>query len=143
METIKVCMNVHVHTKSNTYIAYRGEANYIALLLSDLPESLREEVLLSDLQETIENVPWFANTDPRFLKKLASNMIVYQHSPGDFIMYHGDIHSEMYCVKKGIVEVLSEDLSHVVAKIGPGGYFGEVCESQNIGGNNYNGCIEF
>ena len=96
------------------------------MLLSDLPESLREEVLLSDLQETIENIPWFAKTDPRFLKKLASNMIVYQYSPGDFIMYHGDIYNEMYCVRKGMVEVLSEDLSHVVAKIGPGGYFGEV-----------------
>ena len=101
------------------------------MLLSDLPESLREEVLLSDLQETIENIPWFTNTDPMFLKKLASNMTVYQHSPGDFIMYHGDICSEMYCVRKGMVEMLSEDLSHIVAKFGPGGYFGEVCESQS------------
>lgn len=105
---------------------HRGEANYIAMLLSNLPESLREEVLLSDLQETIENIPWFAKTEPKFLKKLASNMTVYQYSPGGFIMYHGDIYNEMYCVRKGIVEVLSEDLSHVVAKIGPGGYFGEV-----------------
>jgi len=112
-----------------TYICihtYRGEANYIAMLLSNLPESLREEVLLSDLQETIENIPWFAKTEPRFLKKLASNMIVYQYSPGDFIMYHGDIYNEMYCVRKGIVEVLAENLSHVITKIGPGGYFGEV-----------------
>ena len=109
-----------------TNAVHRGEANYIAVLLSNLPESLREEVLLSDLQETIENIPWFTKADPGFLKKLASNMTLYQYSPGDFIMYHGDIYNEMYCVRKGIVEVLSEDLSHVVATIGLGGYFGEV-----------------
>ena len=106
--------------------ACRGESNYIAVLLSNLPENLREEVLLSDLQETIENIPWFAKADPKFLKKLASIMTLHQYSPGDFIMCHGDIYNEMYCVRKGVVEVLSEDLSHVVAKIGLGGYFGEV-----------------
>ena len=110
------------------YIIYtiRGEANCVSNLLSDLPESLREEVLFTDLRGTIENIPWFANTDLSFMKKLASSMTVYLYSPGDFIMYHGDIYHEMFCVRKGIVEVLAENLSHVIAKIGPGGYFGEV-----------------
>lgn len=115
-----------MYTNTLTNAICRGEANYIAMLLSNLPESLREEVLLADLQETIENIPWFSKAEPSFLKKLASNMTLYQYSPGDFIMYHGDIYNEMYCVRKGIVEVLSEDLSHVVAKLGIGGYFGEV-----------------
>ncbi|XP_065903305.1 uncharacterized protein [Dysidea avara] len=105
----------------------RGEANCVSNLLSDLPESLREEVLFTDLRGTIENIPWFANTDLSFMKKLASSMTVYLYSPGDFIMYHGDIYHEMFCVRKGIVEVLAENLSHVIAKIGPGGYFGELC----------------
>ena len=33
----------------------------------------------------------------------------------------------MYFIRKGFVEILSEDLSHVVNKLGSGGYFGEVC----------------
>jgi len=82
--------------------------------------------LFTDLRGIIENIPWFANTDPAFLKKLASSMTVYLYSPGDFIMYHGDLYHEMFCVRKGVVEVLAENLSHVVTKIGPGGYFGEV-----------------
>jgi len=104
----------------------RGEPNYISNLLSDLPEGLREEILFTDLRGIIENIPWFANTDLSFMKKLASSMKVYLCSPGDFIMYHGDVYHEMFCVRKGIVEVLAENLSHVIAKIGPGGYFGEV-----------------
>ena len=119
-------MLAYLCIKLSLFCTYRGESNYIAVLLSSLPESLREEVLLSDLQEIIENIPWFTQADPRFLKKLASIMTLYQYSPGDFIMCHGDIYNEMYCVRKGVVEVLSEDLSHVVTKIGLGGYFGEV-----------------
>ena len=34
---------------------------------------------------------------------------------------------EMYCVRRGLVEVIGEDDITVVATLGPGAYFGEVC----------------
>ena len=34
---------------------------------------------------------------------------------------------EMYCVRRGLVEVVGDDEVTVVATHGPGAYFGEVC----------------
>ena len=52
------------------------------------------------------------------------------HSPtGDYIVYAGDMGREMYCVRRGLVEVIGDDEITVVATLGPGGYFGEV---QNV-----------
>ena len=36
---------------------------------------------------------------------------------------------EMYCVRRGLVEVIGDDDITVVATLGPGAYFGEVYKS--------------
>ena len=41
-------------------------------------------------------------------------------------MYAGDMGREVYCVRRGLVEVIGDDELTVVAVLGPGGYFGEV-----------------
>ena len=41
-------------------------------------------------------------------------------------MYAGDMGREVYCVRRGLVEVIGDDDLTVVAVLGPGGYFGEV-----------------
>lgn len=46
---------------------------------------------------------------------------------GDFIVYAGDMGREMYCVRRGQVEVIGDDDFTVVGTLGPGAYFGEVC----------------
>jgi len=45
--------------------------------------------------------------------------------PGDFIVYAGDMGREMYCVRRGMVDVISDD-GVKLATLGPGGFFGEV-----------------
>ena len=45
---------------------------------------------------------------------------------GDFIVYAGDMGREMYCLRRGLVEVIGDDEITVVATLGPGAYFGEV-----------------
>lgn len=47
---------------------------------------------------------------------------------GDFIVYAGDMGREMYCVRRGLVEVIGDDDYTVVATLGPGAYFGEVLD---------------
>ena len=52
---------------------------------------------------------------------------------GDYVIYAGDMGREMYCVRRGQVEVIGDDEVTVVATLGPGAYFGEVtnyCISQ-------------
>ena len=46
--------------------------------------------------------------------------------PGDYIVYAGDMGREMYCVRRGLVEVIGDDDVTVVSTLGPGAYFGEV-----------------
>jgi len=45
---------------------------------------------------------------------------------GDYIIYARDMGREMYCVRRGQVEVIGDDEITVVATLGPGAYFGEV-----------------
>ena len=83
-------------------------------------------MILNELEEIVQNVPFFEGTRPDFLKKLLKVVVSNLHCPGDFIYHAGDLGEELYLVKKGFVEILSDDLSHVVNVLGIGGYFGEV-----------------
>jgi len=47
---------------------------------------------------------------------------------GDYIVYAGDMGRELYCVRRGMVEVIGDDDNTVIATLGPGSYFGEVRE---------------
>ena len=113
------------------FFIVRGEGYSTAELLHELPENLRDEVILNELGGILQNVPFFEGTETGFLKKLTKIVSSNLHCPGDFVYHAGDLGEEMYFVRKGFVEILSEDLSHVVNKLGSGGYFGEVCTCDN------------
>ena len=113
------------YNRHSIFIA-RGEGYSTAELLHELPENLKDEVILNELGGILQNVPFFEGTETGFLKKLAKIVSSNLHCPGDFVYHAGDLGEEMYFVRKGFVEILSEDLSHVVNKLGSGGYFGEV-----------------
>ena len=115
-----------MYTK-NVHLFIRGEGYSAAELLHELPENLRDEVIFDELGGILQNVPFFEGTDTGFLKKLIKTVSTNLHCPGDYVYHAGDLGEEMYFVKKGFVEILSEDLGHVVNKLGSGGYFGEVC----------------
>ena len=119
-----VCMYVYKECPS---FFIRGEGYSAAELLHELPENLRDEVIFDELGGILQNVPFFEGTDTGFLKKLIKTVSTNLHCPGDYVYHAGDLGEEMYFVKKGFVEILSEDLRHVVNKLGSGGYFGEVC----------------
>lgn len=65
-------------------------------------------------------------TEPAFLRMLSLRTLTYTFLPGDFIVYSAEMGLEMYCIRKGFVEVLAADGHSVVATLGPGTYFGEI-----------------
>ena len=83
--------------------------------------------MFNEFGEIVQNVPFFEGAGTTFLKELLKVIVTNLHYPGDFIFHAGDLGEELYLVKKGFVEFLSEDLSCVVNRLGTGGYFGEVC----------------
>eukprot|EP00118_Oscarella_pearsei_P012897 m.98493 g.98493 ORF g.98493 m.98493 type:complete len:2159 (+) comp36987_c0_seq18:234-6710(+) len=95
-------------------------------LMFDIPVSLQHDVAHQETKWCFEKVPLFQECEESFLKELALVTHSYMYSPGEYVVYAGDIGREMYLVKRGIVEVMSEDLKLVVCTIEPGGYFGEI-----------------
>ena len=108
------------------HLIIRGEGYSTSELLRELPDNIRDEVILNELGGILQNVPFFEGTDKGFLKKVTKIASSNLHCPGDFVYHSGDLGEEMYFVRRGCVEILSEDLSRVVNKFGSGGYFGEV-----------------
>ncbi|XP_071795542.1 uncharacterized protein [Asterias amurensis] len=95
-------------------------------LMHDMPIQLQQEIAYEDAQETLGQVPLFKDCDAAFLRMLALKTHGYLFTPGDMIVYEGDMGREMYFIRRGTCEILSKDMTRVTSTIGPGQYFGEV-----------------
>ncbi|XP_070566365.1 uncharacterized protein [Ptychodera flava] len=95
-------------------------------LMHDMPITLQQDIAFEDAQATLGNVPLFKDCDPSFIRMLSLKTHAYLFTPGDIIVYQGDMGREMYFIRRGTCEVLSSDMSRVNSVIGPGQYFGEV-----------------
>ncbi|XP_033108885.1 uncharacterized protein LOC117110323 isoform X2 [Anneissia japonica] len=106
---------------------HRGEAMPGGeLLMHDMPIRLQQDVAYEDARNTIGQVPLFQDCDEAFVRMLALKTHTYLFTPGDVIVYEGDMGREMYFIRRGTCEILSKDMTRVVSTIGPGHYFGEV-----------------
>ncbi len=88
------------------HVFIRGEAlpgeEY---LFKHLPKSLQEDVGMEEFLPLLSNVKFLRNTDTAFLRQLSLYTHTYLFAPGDMIVYYGDTGTEMYCIRKGYVEV--------------------------------------
>ena len=80
--------------------------------MHDMPRILMEEVKMAECQKMWDNVPFLCDLDPKFLRCLALKTSAYLFAPGDYILYYGDMGREMYCIRKGNVEVSPMDCVH-------------------------------
>lgn len=74
-------------------------------LLHDMPQSVREDVSMEECADLLNNIPFFKHVDNSFLREVSLTTSVYLFAPGDMILYSGDMGREMYCIRKGYVEV--------------------------------------
>ena len=80
-------------------------------LIHDMPQNIREDVSMEESADLLNNIPFFKHVDNTFLREVSLTTSVYLFAPGDMILYSGDMGREMYCVRKGYVEVgLSQQL---------------------------------
>jgi len=94
-------------------------------ILEDLPKNLRTEVAFHMNGEIIRKVPFFADATQGFISELVNLLSPEIYSPGEFIVKYGDLASEMYFIKNGVVEVISA-ANEVLAKLSDGSFFGEI-----------------
>lgn len=102
--------------------------------LQFLPEKLRAELSIHVHMHTLRRVAIFQDCEPGLLVELVLKLKLQVYSPGDFICKKGDIGKEMYIIKRGKLQVVSEDGKTVFVTLSDGAVFGEI-SVLNIAGN--------
>ena len=98
------------------------------------PEKLRAELSIHIHMETLRKVTILDNCEPGLLVELVTKLRLQVFSPGDYICRKGDIGREMFIVKRGKLQVISEDEQKVFVTLTEGAVFGEI-SVLNIVGN--------
>lgn len=102
--------------------------------LEYLPEKLRAEISIHVHMQTLRRVSIFQDCEPGLLVELVLKLKLQVFSPGDYICRKGDIGKEMYIIKRGRLQVVSEDGKKVFVTLSDGAVFGEI-SVLNIAGN--------
>ena len=108
------------------YLWREGKTVDEEAVLMLLPDKLRADVAMNVHLETLSNVKLFSDTEPGFLLALVLKLRPQVYSPLDFVCKKGDIGRDMYIVKEGELEVVSEDLSKRFCTLKAGSYMGEL-----------------
>ncbi|KAJ3372514.1 hypothetical protein GGF31_001955 [Allomyces arbusculus] len=95
-------------------------------LLTTLPPAFYADVSMHMNAELLQKVPIFQGAGLSFFMALSRALRPELYLPGDLIVHRGDAGKEMYFIRRGKVEVLSEDLTEVCDAMGEGTFFGEV-----------------
>lgn len=97
------------------------------------PEKLRAEISIHVHMETLRKVAILQDCEPGLLVELVVKLKLQVYSPGDFICKKGDIGREMYIVKRGKLQVISEDGKKVYVTLTEGAVFGEISVLHIVG----------
>ena len=74
-------------------------------IFQDMPPTTRREVCLRGYGPLLAKVPFLSGISTAFLRELSVSASLYLFAPGDIIVYRGDMGRDMYCIRKGYVEV--------------------------------------
>ncbi|KAA0160673.1 hypothetical protein FNF28_05372 [Cafeteria roenbergensis] len=99
------------------------------VILEELSDTLRREVVLFINMDIIRRVPYFFHKDREFVTLLVSLLRPQFVYPGAFLYREGEMATEMFFLIKGQIEILSgADAAeeHRYALLEPGSYFGEL-----------------
>jgi CRP-like cAMP-binding protein len=99
------------------------------LILAELSDSLRRDVVLFINMDIIKRVPYFFHKDREFVTLLVSLLQPQYVHPGVYLYREGEVAAEMYFLIKGQVEIVAntdEGGEVQYAMLEPGSYFGEL-----------------
>jgi cyclic nucleotide gated channel alpha 3 len=95
-------------------------------VLECLPNKLCDEIAMNIHMDTLKRVAIFQDCEPGLLRELVSKLKLKLFSPGDYVCRKGDIGREMYFIKMGKLEVISDDGKQIFATLNAGAAFGEI-----------------
>ncbi|OQV26160.1 Cyclic nucleotide-gated channel cone photoreceptor subunit alpha [Hypsibius exemplaris] len=94
--------------------------------LEILPPILRLSIAKISFQDTFQRVKLFRGCEPQALEELIMRLQLQFYCPGDLVFRKGDVAREMYIVRSGLLQAVSEDGLDVYATLSQGSVFGEV-----------------
>ena len=116
------------------YLASNDQSLDEETVLATLPDKLRAEIAMQVHLDTLKRVHIFQDVEPGLLEELVLKLQLQVYSPGDYICRKGDIGKEMFIVKRGKLDVVSDDGRTVFVTLSEGSVFGEI-SILNIVGN--------
>uniref|UniRef100_A0A914UKF8 Cyclic nucleotide-binding domain-containing protein n=1 Tax=Plectus sambesii TaxID=2011161 RepID=A0A914UKF8_9BILA len=108
------------------YVWSQGNAVDDDAVISQLPTRIHGELAVHVHLDTLKRVKIFQDCEPGLLYELVLKLKLQVFSPSDYICRKGDIGKEMYIVKRGSLNVVSEDGSIVFVTLAEGAVFGEL-----------------
>ena len=106
------------------YLWHRHKGLNEQTLLSDLPESLRLDIMLHLARDVLEQVPLFKHCSPVLRNKLLLALKPATFAPGNFLVREGEMGKSIFFITIGEVEITAGDDGKNHGKMGPGDYFG-------------------
>ncbi|XP_017483037.1 PREDICTED: potassium/sodium hyperpolarization-activated cyclic nucleotide-gated channel 3-like [Rhagoletis zephyria] len=105
---------------------YQGKFFNEEVILDELSERLREDVINYNCRALVASVPFFANADTDFVNSIVTKLKYEVYQPGDIIIKEGTIGNKMYFIQEGIVDIVMIN-GEVATSLSDGSYFGEIC----------------
>ncbi|XP_067130647.1 potassium/sodium hyperpolarization-activated cyclic nucleotide-gated channel 2 isoform X1 [Centruroides vittatus] len=105
---------------------YQGKFFDEEMILGELSERLREDVINYNCRSLVASVPFFANADPNFVNDVVTKLKYEVFQPGDIIIKEGTLGTKMYFIQEGIVDIVMTN-GEVATSLSDGSYFGEIC----------------
>ncbi len=102
---------------------YQGKFFNEEVILDELSERLREDVINYNCRALVASVPFFANADTDFVNSIVTKLKYEVYQPGDIIIKEGTIGNKMYFIQEGIVDIVMIN-GEVATSLSDGSYFG-------------------
>ncbi|XP_071548490.1 potassium/sodium hyperpolarization-activated cyclic nucleotide-gated channel 3 isoform X14 [Panulirus ornatus] len=117
-----------LRTRITEYFEHRYQGKFFdeEMILGELSEKLREDVINFNCRALVASVPFFANADARFVTDVVTKLRYEVYQPGDIIIKEGTIGNKMYFIQEGIVDIVMSN-GEVATSLSDGSYFGEIC----------------
>ncbi len=103
-------------------------------IMLNLPEQFRVSVASNVYLDILKQVNIFSDCEEGLLRELVTKLTLQVYSPNDYVCRKGDIGKEMFIIKNGMLNVVSDDSKTVFVTLKAGSFFGEI-SILNIPGN--------
>uniref|UniRef100_A0A915NVQ8 Cyclic nucleotide-binding domain-containing protein n=1 Tax=Meloidogyne floridensis TaxID=298350 RepID=A0A915NVQ8_9BILA len=114
------------------YIQRHAQIQDEGAVLGTIPPRLRGELAVHLHLENLRRIELFTECEPSLLYELVIRFTMKMFAPNDFLCRSGDLAKDMFVLKRGTLDVLSDNGEHY-SRLTQGGIFGEMAILKPLG----------